>query len=95
MLTDDKGTYVEKDPSALLDYDVDWSANLAAGDAINAVVWAVEAGLTKASQTNTDTKATVWLSGGVAGATYAVACKITTTAGRTDERTFRVKVFDR
>jgi hypothetical protein len=40
-------------------------------------------------------KITVWLSGGTAGINYKVACLITTTEGRTDERTIWIKVVER
>ncbi|GHG09793.1 phage fiber-tail adaptor protein [Streptomyces hydrogenans] len=38
---------------------------------------------------------TVRLSGGALGTTYEVACRITTSQGRTDERTIGIRVTDR
>ncbi len=38
---------------------------------------------------------TVWLAGGTVGARYNIACRVTTNAGRTDERTIRVTVLQR
>lgn len=91
---DDDGPWIIKDPDAVLDYALDWNAEgeewLGADTITGTPVWTVETGLTKDSQSNTTTTATVWLSGGTAGETYTVACKITTAGGRTDERTFRV-----
>jgi hypothetical protein len=83
-----------KDPDAILDYAVDWSRWLA-GDTIAASVWIVPAGLTKVTESNTPTKAIVWLSGGSAGQTYTVTNRITTAAGRTEDRSFTIRVEER
>ena len=84
-----------KDPSAVLDYVFDWTEWLATGETIDTHTITVDTGLTKDSSTELDGKVTVWLSGGTAGINYKVACKITTTAGRTDERTIWIKVTNR
>lgn len=52
-------------------------------------------GITIDSQGNDSTTATVWLSGGTAGQEYAVTNRITTTAGRTDDRTILITVVER
>ena len=52
------------------------------------------AGITVNSSTEAAGVVTVWVSGGVVGA-QTVACKITTNAGRTDERTITLVVTDR
>jgi hypothetical protein len=83
-----------KDPDAILDYAVDWSRWLA-GDTIAASAWVVPTGLTKVSETNTATKATVWLSSGSAGQSYTVTNRITTAAGRTEDRSFTIRVEER
>ena len=83
-----------KDPNAVLDYSVDWAKWLD-GDTIATSVWTVPAGLTKVSDTNTTTKTTVWLSGGTADQSYTVTNRITTTGGRTEDRSFIVKVEER
>lgn len=80
---------VNKDPDAILDYGFDWTYWLGT-DTIVSVLWTVPTGLTLTTQTNSATVATVWLSGGTAGTTYDVGCRITTAAGRVDERTMRV-----
>ena len=81
-----------KDPDAVLDYVADWSAWLGT-DTISSVTWVVPSGITKESDTNTDTTATIWLSGGTVGVRYDVICRIATVGGRTDDRTlyYRVK----
>jgi len=83
-----------KDPNAVLDYSVDWSRWLD-GDTIATSVWTVPAGLTKVSDANTTTKTTAWLSGGTADQSYTVTNRITTTGGRTEDRSFIVKVEER
>ena len=84
----------KKDPSAILDYSIDWSLWLD-GDTIQSSSWTVPQGLTKASETNNSTTATVWLSGGTVDQTYTVTNRITTANGRTDERSILIKVEDR
>ena len=85
-----------KDPDAVLDYAFDWSSWLATGETISTRTITVDTGLT---QPSTDTESsgivTVWLSGGTANNTYDVACKIATSASRTDERTITIKCVNR
>lgn len=83
-----------KDPDALLDYVIDWSAWLG-GDTINTSAWAADSGITVSSSTNTTLTATVWLSGGTELSSYKVRNRITTTAGRTDDRTIEITVVSR
>lgn len=83
-----------KDPSAVLDYMIDWLRWLK-GDTIQTSQWTVPAGLALVSQSNTTTTTTVWLSGGTAGQTYTVTNRITTAAGRTDERSLLIRVEER
>ena len=85
----------EKDPSAILDYGFDWSDWLADGETISTVTITVASGLTKDSDSESDGIVTIWLSGGTAGSTYTVACKIVTSAGRTDERSMTIMVINR
>ena len=84
-----------KDPSAVLDYVFDWTEWLATGETITDHTITADTGITVDSSTEDDGKVTVWLSGGTAGINYKVACLITTTAGRTDERTLWIKVVER
>lgn len=89
------GYWIAKDPSATLDYVLDWSTWLIPGETISAAVWTIPAGITKTSEVTVPTGTIAWLSGGIAGQTYMITCRITTTAGRVDERSFRVKVKQR
>lgn len=99
---------VYKDPNAILDYTFDWKAAtngtegaqgdwLAAGETISTRTITAGAGITvdSSSLTDANTSVTVWLSGGTADTDYTVACKITTSAARTDERTITVRVRQR
>ena len=95
-----------KDPNAVLDYKFDWKAEtngngdsdwLASGETISSKTVTVPDGITKDSDalTDTNTSVTIWLSGGTAGVDYEVACKIATSASRTDERTIKIQVRER
>lgn len=88
---------IDKDPNATLDYSQDWSDWLSPiSDTITGTpVWTLGAGLTKISQSNTTTSASAFISGGVIGSKEPVACKITTTGGRVDERTVYLKIVQR
>ena len=86
---------VKKDPQAVLDYGFDWSDWLAVGETVSTSSWAVEAGITKDSDTNDSTTTTIWLSGGTAGEDYTVTNTIVTSASRTDERSIIVFVRER
>jgi hypothetical protein len=86
-------TYV-KDPNATLDYTVDWAAWLSGvSDTLASVAWTVPAGLTQVAVSNSTTSATIFLSGGTAGNSYDVVCRVTTAASqaRINDRTIRIK----
>jgi len=88
-------TTFTKDPDAVLDYAIEWSRWLA-GDQIETSAWSVsDSTLEAANDSNTATRATIWLSGGVSGQSYTVTNRITTSGGRTDERSFVIQVQDR
>ncbi len=84
-----------KDPDAVLDWRWDWTEWLADGESIIASTVTVSAGLVLDSSGNSITSATAWLSGGTPGVVYSVANRITTSAGRTDERTITIRVTNR
>lgn len=92
---DEKGSWIAKDPSAVLDYSMDWSQWLQVGETLAVATWSVTAGIVKVSETNGNTVATVWLSGGSASKEYVINCHILTTSGREDERSFRIRVKNR
>lgn len=76
-----------KDPSAVLDYKIDWSEWLPENDRIVSASFAVsDDDITVDDVVFNDTSATVWLSGGVAGQRYTVTNHIVTEDGREDDR---------
>lgn len=83
---------VTKRKGSTLDYTVNWAAWLPTGDTLLTSTFTVTSGITIASQSNTTSTGTVWLSGGSAGQTYTVTHTITTNDGRADARTFDVFV---
>lgn len=83
-----------KDVDAVLDYTIDWSTWLGS-DTISSSSWSVETGITEDSDTNDTDSATVWLSGGAAGTTYAVTNSIVTAAAREEDRTIYITVQER
>ena len=95
-----------KAPGASLDYVWDWRALthgvpgavadwLAAGETIVSASVTVPAGLTLDSYTELDGAVTAWISGGLSSAGYPVTCRITTSAGRVDERNIYLTVAER
>lgn len=83
-----------KDPDAVLDYEFDWSEWLASGETISSTTVTVT-GVTLDSSPNDSTSVVAWVSGGTDGAVATVACRITTSAGRTDERTITLRITER
>jgi hypothetical protein len=79
-----------KDPSEVLDYQIDWAPVLES-DSIATSIWTAPAGFAVGSTTNTATTSTVWLSGGNAGS-HLITNRITTAGGRTFERSVSLKV---
>lgn len=83
-----------KDKDATLDYGVDWTEWLD-GDEIASSTWDVPTGLTAGADSFEDGVTKIWLSGGTVGTRYSVTNEITTTAGRTDQRTIKILVVER
>lgn len=81
-----------KDPNAVLDYQIDWSDWLRAGDSIGDSEWIVPDGIEKDSDSFNSTTTTIWISGGTAGTNYAFTNRITTIQGRTQDRTVTIPV---
>jgi hypothetical protein len=85
---------VEKDPAAKLDYGFDWAAWLGT-DTITASEWSVApAGPVLSGETFDANSTSVFMAGGTVGNSYTLSNKITTAAGRIDERSIKIKVKD-
>jgi hypothetical protein len=86
------GYYIDKSNRSELDYPLDWSDVLEDGETIVSAEWMAETGITAALPAIADHITTIWLSGGTLAATYAIACLVTTSSGRKDERGFFVQI---
>lgn len=85
-----------KDPDAILDYEIDWSRWLASGDQLSSSEWSSSSEALTIDSSDYSTKASkCWLSGGIAGESYLVRCRVVTTQGRRDDRTIRVTCAER
>lgn len=84
-----------KDPDAVLDYRFDWTPWLAGSETIVTSTVAATAGINVDSFTNSTTATIVWLSGGTNGKLFNVTNRIVTNQGRTDERSFSVRIRNR
>jgi hypothetical protein len=91
-----------KDPSATLDFGIDWSSWLETAETISTSAWAVDdvtltIGTATYAPTNSGTETKVWLSSGTVGTVYRVTNTITTdnTPARITERSFDVKLVQR
>jgi hypothetical protein len=89
-------TTFKKDPDAVLDYTFDWSAYLAPiSDTIASATFVADTGLTTTNPSHTTTTATVFVSGGTAGQSLNLTCRIVTSSGRTDDRSVTLKIANR
>lgn len=84
-----------KDSDAVLDFEFNYEEWLSPSEVIQSYTIIASPGITVDSDTNTDDKVTVWLSGGTAGVPYTVTSRITTNQGRTDDRTMTIRVTNR
>ena len=86
-----------KDPDATLDYGVDWSSYLAAGESLSQSAWSVApAGeLVLTGEASGATSASVLVAGGTRGRVYRLTNRVTTSAGRTDDRSITIRVEEK
>lgn len=99
--TDRVGTFIEKDPFAVLDYSLDFTNWMPSGETISAITVNVEtisgdaSPLATTTTTNTDTVVTAFLTGGTVGNIYNVEYQITTNNNKKDSRNLRIKIVER
>jgi hypothetical protein len=86
---------IDKDPGATLDYLWDWSAWLAAVSDTISSVSVTSSGATVGTVSHAAGVVTARISGGTEGTTVPVACQITTTGARIDERTIYLRMVQR
>ncbi len=86
-----------KDPQAMLDYGIDWSAWLAADEVISDSAWRAEpdGDLELDGMSHDGSSARVTVAGGVAGRVYCLVNTITTSLGRSDERSITIRIVER
>lgn len=87
------------DPDAVLDWTFSWTAWLTEGDTITTATVTDTTGtpvpaITIGAVTHDETSVAVWLSAPT-GHAARVTCRITTAAGRTDDRTLRLSISHR
>lgn len=75
-----------KDPNDVRDYTFNWVDELE-GDTISTSTWFVPSGITRDSDSKTNTATAIWLSGGTDGVNYEITNRIVTAGGRTLDRT--------
>lgn len=78
-----------KDPTAILDYTIDWSAWLE-DETIITSTWAVIGDVELSDDENFTSLTLVWASGGTEGTLADLTNQIVTTGGRTNEVTIRL-----
>jgi hypothetical protein len=93
-------SFLLKDPSAVLDYAIEWGAEyLGNGELLAASEWSVEPeepdGIAVAGSDFDSATSTVNAAGGIAGHVYRLVNRITTDFGRVDERSIVIRVENR
>lgn len=91
-------TVYAKDPQAVIDYSLDWDDfYLESGETIATSVWSVlpSGEMAIDGSANTTSVATVTVSAGTNGHVYRLTNRITTSLGRTEERSVTIRVMDR
>ena len=92
---------IKKDPDAVLDYVINWTDWMATDDTISTSDWEITSDdeatptLIEDSSTKVGLRTLIWLSGGTAGICYRVTNEIVTADGRTENRSFEIRVRDR
>lgn len=84
----------EKDPDNAKNIVIDWSAWLTKRGLVSIATstWIAPTGIAIASQSNTSTQASVFLSGGTRGRRYQVVNRITATGGHSQDQTIEVVI---
>lgn len=87
---------IYKDPQAVADYTIDWSAIFGLGnDHIITSTWFVPDGLVKVTDSIDDESTSIRLCSGTLGSLYKVRNKVQTNGDRIDYRTLYIKVANK
>ena len=82
-----------KDPNEVLDYEIDWTDRLVAGETISSYSWITESGtITIDSHSQAAGVVTAWLSGGTHGSSIVLTNRIVTNQGRTYDQSVRLRI---
>lgn len=88
-----------KDPSARIDYMIDWGAGHLGHNIIQSSIWSVspdqDEGLSVIESSHNGRQSTASIEGGVIGKTYDVSNHIILDSGETDERSISFRVEKR
>ena len=86
-----------KDPDSKVDYGFDWTnwLDTANTETISVTTWVLETGLTYVSDTLTGNITTVMISGGDVGFKYIITNRITTSAGRIEDRSMYIQMKEK
>lgn len=81
-----------QDPDATYDYKINWKLLMVelGGDTIDSSSWSVTGDATVSNASASDTATVIFVGDGTAGNTVTVTNHITTTGGRTYEKSFKV-----
>ena len=104
--SDNKGLFITKDPEANVQYGLDWSDWLPAGDSLSSCTVTIEtitddaAPLALPTNAGTDVSITgaitnIRVNAGTDGNIYNIRAKVVTAQGNTDARHFRIVVEDK
>lgn len=88
----------KKDPDAVLDWIFDFNDWLGEFETISSATFILDPGISidpVNGSGHTTKTATVWLTGGTEGQVYRVTVRITTSEGRTDDRSFTLRCTNR
>ncbi|OGC95818.1 MAG: hypothetical protein A2W25_15190 [candidate division Zixibacteria bacterium RBG_16_53_22] len=82
-----------KDPSAVKDYGFDWSPWMSSGDTISSSTFSADTLAVTSSSISSHTTI-CFIGSGSAGGNHKVTNRIVTAQGRTDERSFDMKIIN-
>ena len=92
-------TMMVKDPGARIDFEFDWRAACADGQAVVASSWAVvpdePGGIVVPGSAHDLMQATATLAGGVAGHGYRITNRVTMSDAQIEERSVTIRVEER